>query len=1011
MLTPEDNLLDYVDDYVHGLLSPDEARLVARFCENSKLGQAALEDARQRYEALQQLPPAEASESLIRNTLGAIDTKVTRRERRQKRYLQAVLLVTAASALFISLLNIYYYRLQASPYDLRLLGQAQLLSGSQASLRVAMVDQASGAPVAGVPVHVALYNPSSGEQVQLASATTDEEGVAGPRFQLPSWEEGSYQLRVAARTSRGDERLEQIVQLRRDWRLMLSTDKPVYQPGQTIRLRSLALKKPDLKPIAGQELLFTITDPKGNIIFKRRDVTSRFGIASADCPMAREILEGAYQIRCAIGETASEQTVKVEKYVLPKFQVAVSLGASYYAPGEHVTGHVQADYFFGKPVVNGQVQIEVQATDVGPQTLHRVTLTTDEMGRAPFEFRLPNQMVGREQDSGAARFLVAVQVTDTAGQTATAGSSRVVTSNPIHLEVIPECGRLVVGVRNRVYVVATYADGRPCKARLIINGQEELQTDQLGIAMTEVRPFSDESMIVKAIDSEGRIGQRTVQIASGTNANDFVLRSDKALYRGGETMQLSALGGGSEPVLVDLIRDGQTILSCETTPQATVKDDDPGFGTTAIDLPPDLSGTLEIVAYRFGSQGLPVRKSRVVYVQPANQVAIQVTLDQGTYRPGEQAQIKLRLTGADGRPAPGAISLKAVDEAVYAVLNQKSNLEETFFLLEQELLEPVYTIYPGWNPQLFSNLPTLERERFQQALLARTAQHVEGPGALPPGFCGVIAIDPAEVRVHSPFGGSLRNPFTLSASSFPAKLQEVLLRRDAGLHLATIAWSLLGIGFVLAGVVGFAWFYPKAFLITGVVGMLFGCAGLAAIATLQWTRMEARMGFEMMPDAAVADMEFAEEMSAAEPAAMAGAIDGAMEGLMEDPSSVSQVSNSSSAVPLRIRQWFPETLLWRPELITDDQGEVSLDVDLADSITTWRLTSSAVTASGRLGGAEHPIKVFQPFFVDFDLPVSLTRNDEVGDPRGGLQLSGRSADDPVGDRAGSLVPVAAGDGV
>ncbi len=92
MLTPEDNLLDYVDDYVHGLLSPDEARLVARFCENSKLGQAALEDARRRYEALQQLPPAEASEGLIRSTLGAIDTKVTRRERRQGRYLGSVLL-------------------------------------------------------------------------------------------------------------------------------------------------------------------------------------------------------------------------------------------------------------------------------------------------------------------------------------------------------------------------------------------------------------------------------------------------------------------------------------------------------------------------------------------------------------------------------------------------------------------------------------------------------------------------------------------------------------------------------------------------------------------------------------------------------------------------------------------------------------------------------------------------------------------------------------------------------
>src|SRR5262249_26187986 len=77
---------------------------------------------------------------------------------------------------------------------------------------------------------------------------------------------------------------------------------------------------------------------------------------------------------------------------------------------------------------------------------------------------------------------------------------------------------------------------------------------------------------------------------------------------------------------------------------------------------------------------------------------------------------------------------------------------------------------------------------------------------------------------------------------------------------------------------------------------------------------------------------------------------------------------------------FPETLLWRPELITDDNGRASLDVELADSITTWRLSASAVTADGLLGAAESSIRVFQPFFVDLNLPVSLARGDEVSVP-------------------------------
>ena len=41
---------------------------------------------------------------------------------------------------------------------------------------------------------------------------------------------------------------------------------------------------------------------------------------------------------------------------------------------------------------------------------------------------------------------------------------------------------------------------------------------------------------------------------------------------------------------------------------------------------------------------------------------------------------------------------------------------------------------------------------------------------------------------------------------------------------------------------------------------------------------------------------------------------------------------------------------------------------------------SAVSANGQLGSQQLPIKVFQPFFVELNLPVSLTRGDEVSVP-------------------------------
>jgi hypothetical protein len=82
----------------------------------------------------------------------------------------------------------------------------------------------------------------------------------------------------------------------------------------------------------------------------------------------------------------------------------------------------------------------------------------------------------------------------------------------------------------------------------------------------------------------------------------------------------------------------------------------------------------------------------------------------------------------------------------------------------------------------------------------------------------------------------------------------------------------------------------------------------------------------------------------------------------------------------RLRQFFPETLFWLPEAETDADGHLSLDIPMADSITTWRLSALASSQDGQLGATTAGLRVFQDFFVDIDLPVSLTQNDEVAMP-------------------------------
>jgi alpha-2-macroglobulin-like protein len=958
MFRPNDHVLDHVDDYLHKVLTSADASYVERHCNTCRICQVALEEARRRFAAFETVPPTEAPQPLIQATLERIDRYERGWPRLRRRLLLGVGLPLAAAVLILSMLHLYYANLTASPTDLVVLGQNRLLAGSPGSLRVRLQNHISGAALAGVPVTIDLQRKMPKEVVQLVRFQTDSQGTGTPRFQLPDWEDGSYELRVTARQGWTNEVITQTVQLHRSWKLMLSSDKPVYQPGQTIHLRSLALHRPDLKPVAGHAVTFSITDPKGNVIFKRQDVTSKFGIAACDCPLAAEIIEGAYAVQCQVGDTESKQTVDVQKYVLPKFKIAVELDQPFYQPGQTVHGKLHADYFFGKPVADGAVAVEIKTTDVGPRMLHKLEARTDAKGEASFEYRLPETFTGREQDSGDARIAVEATLTDSAGQKQARAVSRIVTANPLHVEVIPEAGNLVAGVPNTIYFYVSYADGRPARARLAVTGVDrEVVSSDLGVASVEVTPDADGlNWTVRATDEQGRSGRRQVQLACGQINQDFLVRTDKAVYTSGDTVHLTALGGGQESIFIDLIKDGQTILT-ETVALAD------GHGTYDFDVPPELFGTVQLCAYRFGPQGLPVRKTRVLYVRQTRQLDIKAALDHAEYRPGGKAKVQFTLTDAQGKPAPGALSLAGVDEAVYSVMEQAPWLEKTFYTLERELLEPVYAIYP-WSPDAEGKLPPEERNRFEQTLFARTAQTatganvtsvVNGPGGR------------AVTQTHADVG-----PHSLAVASFPAKEQEIQATRTGGLKRVVLAWEWLSvltfIGLVIGGFIAL-WHYSRwLFVMLGVAAGALLCVYSVSILGTSANGTFTRVGFAV---------DLSRSMSGDKAPQNASRTFRESQDESPNPEMPVQGQEGVPPSPVRVREWFPETLLWRPELVTDDQGHASLDLDLADAITTWRLTASAVTADGRLGADQSSLRVFQPFFVDLNLPVALTRGDEV----------------------------------
>ncbi len=921
-----------VDDFVHENLSAEEAARVQRHCQTCPSCARALEQARRRLSLLQAMPPTEASSQLVRTTLDRID-EANQPSHFRRRLGLGVFVALAASALLLTCAHLYYATLRPNSIDLTLLGQREWLAATTAALRIQLVDRGSRQAMAGIPVVITLRD-RQGRAQELASFTTDQTGSGGPRLELPDWPEGNYDLEVSARNAAGTETLTRAVRLKRSWKLLLSSDKPVYQPGQKILLRGLALRRPDLKPVGERNAVFTLIDPRGNVLFKHQQPTSRFGIASAECELDREIQEGTYTVTCNLEGTESRLAVEVRRYVLPKFKVTVRPDRPYYAPGASAKVRLQADYFFGKPVANSRFDYEIYTRN--GQAIATGNGTTNDDGTGEIKLTLPANLAGRPDDGGNVRAVATVQVTDPAGQAQSATAELLVAASPIVVQVMPEAGQLVSGVSNKLYLLVSRPDGEPLpnvNVKLTSDTIDlDATTDSRGVATLSLMPPGyDFAWTVQVRDSAGELlGRATGHLRSGSISEDFLVRLDRAVYQAGQTVTLTALGAGVEPIFLDLIKDGQTMLA----QQVELSD---GKGELVFDLPAELFGTVQLVAYRFvGPQGLPLRKSRVVYIAPPDGLRIEAALDQREYRPGKEAILSLRLFDDKGRPTPGAVSLSAVDEAVFAVLKQKPGIEKTFYTLEQELLQPVYTIYP-WQPE--EDPAVIPRD---QALFAATARATD-PASLSGASSGesVAQLTPSES--HS-----------LAVRSLPIKEETIRQLKSARLDLVKRGWGALILVSLLCG-------YIALWMVVPVLDMLkFHAIGLGGLMFFA--------GFAYLFFGVSALRTFKQAGSAMETARMAP----------RDMKSEAGGDGSGGPRLPRVRRDFPETLLWKPELITDNEGRLPpLRIPLADSITTWRLSASAVDADGRLGATHLPITVFQPFFVDLDLPVSLTRRDEV----------------------------------
>jgi 5-hydroxyisourate hydrolase-like protein (transthyretin family) len=1001
------------------------------------------------------------------------------RARANKRWLAAalyVLIILSVVAGFGALQWVATLPERMDEQQTIVVGSTRFAPDSDASVRVVVQDFGAGKPIAGARVKVSLEPASGGRSTTLFEGETDETGSLPVSFHVPADAPDEAQLIVETRSDVGRDRVEQPVTIEREYRLLLTSDKPLYQPGQTIHMRALALSTFDLTPARGATVNFLVEDPKGNKVFRQSAAASDFGIAAADFILADLVNQGHYKLSVSIGDTTSEKTVEVRPYVLPKFGVNVSTDRSFYLPGQRVEGVVQADYFFGKPVAEGEVQVVGSVWDVERTVVVDLHGQTDENGTYEFSFDLPEYFAGSGLESGQAQFVLEVTVVDQTDHPEQTSQVLPIAAQPLVIEAVAESGMLKPGVENIVYVLTSYPDGRPALTTLQIGvdggAPTELSSGDFGLAEFTFTPQQGGYHVldITARDEAGLSARRQVDFQAEYDSDSVLLRADRAAYVVGETMNLVAFTPVEfGDVYLDIVKAGQTLSTRSTRVQN-------GKAEFAVDVSADLYGTLELHAYKVLLDGTIVRDTRLVVVDEPNDIAIAVAADRDTYLPGEMATIDFQTDDAtSGSGVQTALGLAVVDESVFALQRQDPGFAKLYFMLEQELMEPFYQI-KGF--ELPAAIPPDE----QQVRLAQDdAAKATWAGA--PVLAAPHPVNSRQEKMSKVYSaqqegferigqasaiGLILIPLALWAVVIVALWRSGVVKRSL-VRLVVASGILLVVGVCLGGwfitlTEAFYYFDPEEVLIPLAILLGLGvlvfvgyawvkrdsAARFLSLLTLAWPTLffllmkvsdqggdpseglviVALLAFLLVPGAYllfgqarwVQERRFAGVLStglgalSALPAVMilpamlfftsGGMMMGAMappqmdlavevtrevevEAVMEAPPmeegeapGADDADEQAAGEAPRLRQYFPETLYWAPEVLTDEGGFASLEIPMADSITTWRLTALASSQDGRLGFTTRGIRVFQDFFVDIDLPVSLTQGDEISIPVG-----------------------------
>ncbi len=788
------------------------------------------------------------------------------------------------------------------------------------------------------------------------------------------------------------------------------SNQPVYRPKSPVEFKGIIRRSNPggFENYAEREITVKIKDSRGAEVYKQVLKTNAQGSFNGTYEIEDNAPLGQYFIYAEL-ERGQQYTGSfyVEEYKKPEYKVGITLDKEQYLDGESIKGIVQADYYFGSPVQDAEVEYNVykktfykpwwyfseyrwwyedyySSLDENQQFnnsefIFSGTGKLDKEGRFDFDYSIKEDFKSKYNywwywDSEGTYetdfvYIIQAKVTDKSRREISSTKTVYVTRSDFFMSSKADKYMYKPDEKITVEVRAMDFAEKPKQVsfeavvnRLTWSGYPDYK--QKKDYVTSVKGSTNDKGIGTVSFDAADEGYYSIEIVSydtrGKKVTDntycYVSKGDMWWwYNQSGTVQIFPDKDSYKPgeickALIVTTTPGANVLITTQNDNILTYTVEKIDGTSKlIEIPVgENAGPNFYISAAYVSNGQFYSASKSVMVMPEEKfLTVNIATDKTSYKPKDDGTVMIKVTDAAGNPVPNAeVSLGVIDESIYAIRPDNTKDIKSFFYSPKWNTVSIH-YSNAYSYYSYSRLITIY-ERFDvKSLKEGELGTIKGRLTDKNGNAvayATIVIDGDFIAATTGDDGSFE--FKLPEGSYSISVKQNKKTKESEKDLEVKKGQVIE------------------------VNLRSSSEGLIIDANKQM-----QQSFDDGQTSLQSGIVMDEKVNAPKTESkrkMSNDKDGYFKGDLGK-----EEDGSGQFVEAEVRSDFRDAIYWNPSVITDENGYATVTVKFPDNLTSWTLTSRVITNDTKVGQQVNTVITRKDLLVRMETPRFLQQDDEV----------------------------------